>query len=73
MSSATMGVLFRKAEVTMTGTIMRTCAQNTLDARPSTLFMRMSRPDFGRFRAVSGSTLSGRGGRLGQGRRGGGR
>jgi hypothetical protein len=44
MSSATMGVLLRNADETMTGTIIRTWAQNTLEAWPSTRVMRMSRP-----------------------------
>lgn len=42
--SATMGVLFRKAEATMTGIIMRTCAQNTVLALPSMKFIARSSP-----------------------------
>jgi hypothetical protein len=35
----------RKAEATMTGIIMRTCAQNTVLALPSMKFMARSRPE----------------------------
>jgi hypothetical protein len=42
--SAQMGVLLRKADATMTGIIMRTCAQNTVLALPSMKFMARSRP-----------------------------
>jgi cytidylate kinase len=42
---AQMGVLFRKAEATITGSIMRTWAQKMVLALPSMKFMARSRPD----------------------------
>ena len=44
VSSETMGVLFRKADSTSTGTIIRNCAQCTERASPRNLDMTRSRP-----------------------------
>jgi len=45
---AQMGVLFRKAEATITGSIMRTWAQKMVLALPSMKFMARSRPNTNR-------------------------